>query len=114
MAVRKKKKTPSKSGKAAWARTPVADIAAEQQIVGALFLGKIRNYLSRTGVFAMTLEGPLAVGDTIRIKGHTTDLTQKVERMQADRLSVQGGDPGEAVAIVAADRVNVGDAVYKV
>ena len=34
--------------------------------------------------------------------------------MQADRLSVQGGDPGEAVAIVAADRVNVGDAVYKV
>ncbi len=107
----KKKKTPVKN---AVVRTPITDITPDQQIVGALFLGKVQNYFSEPQVFALTLEAPLAVGDTIRIKGHTTDLTQKVERMQVDRLSVHGGDPGEAVAIVAADRVRVGDAVYKV
>lgn len=107
----KKKKTPAKS---AVARTPITDITPDQQIVGALFLGKVQNYFSELRVFALTLEAPLAVGDTIRIKGHTTDLTQKVERMQVDHLSVQGGAAGETVAVPAADKVRAGDAVYKV
>jgi hypothetical protein len=60
------------------------------------------------------LESALAVGDTIRIKGHTTDLTQKVEHMQVDHLSVQSASPGETAAVQVADKVRPGDAVYKV
>lgn len=95
-------------------RTPVADITPEQQIVGATFLGKISHYFSHLQVFGVPLEAPLAVGDTIRIKGHTTDLTQKVEHMQVDHLSVQSAAPGETAAVQVADKVRPGDAVYKV
>jgi len=99
---------------AAPAKTPIADITLEQQIIGAPFLGKVLNYFSHLGVFSLTLEAPLSVGDAIRIKGHTTDLTQKVERMQVNHLSVQSAAPGEPVAIQVADKVRPGDAVYKV
>lgn len=96
------------------AKTPITDITPEQQIVGAAFLGKVANYYSQLRVIAVPLEEPLAVGDTIRIKGHTTDLTQKVERLQVDRLPVQSASPGETVAIEVADKVRPGDAVYKI
>jgi hypothetical protein len=94
-------------------RTPVSEITLEQQIVGATFLGKVRNYFSDLRVFALRLEAPLALGNTIRIKGHTTDLTQKVEHMEVDHLNVQSAAAGEAAAIQAADKVRLGDAVYR-
>jgi hypothetical protein len=105
-----------KAGKPAesFPRTPIADITPEQQIVGATFLGKVSHYFSGLHVFGVPLEAALAVGDTIRIKGHTTDLTQKVEHMQVDHLSVQSASPGESAAIQVADKVRPGDAVYKV
>jgi hypothetical protein len=95
-------------------KTPVTAITPEQQIVGATFLGKVQNYFSHLEVFALTLEAPLALGETIRIKGHTTDLTQKVEGMQVDHLGVQSAAPGESVAVVVAGKVRPGDAVYRV
>jgi hypothetical protein len=95
-------------------KTPITEITPEQQIVGATFLGKVRNYFSHLHVFALRLEAPLSLGDTIRIKGHTTDLTQKVEHMQVDHLNVQSAAAGEAAAIPAADKVRLGDAVYRV
>ncbi|MDD5657145.1 MAG: translation elongation factor-like protein [Elusimicrobia bacterium] len=95
-------------------KTPISEITPEQQIIGAVFLGKVKNYYSHLRVFALTIEAPLSIGDTIRIKGHTTDLTQKVEAMQVEHLSVQSAAPGEAVAVQVADKVRVGDAVYKI
>ncbi|MFA6004625.1 MAG: hypothetical protein WC881_11220, partial [Elusimicrobiota bacterium] len=108
-----KKNKPKSNPAPAVPQTPVGDITLEQQIIGAVFLGKVANYYSHLQVAAIPLEKPLAVGDTIRIKGHTTDLTQKVERMQVDRLPVQSASPGETAAIEIADKVRLGDAVYK-
>jgi len=95
-------------------RTPIAEITPEQQIIGATFLGKVKNYYSRLKVIALVLEAPLSVGDTIRIKGHTTDLTQKVEHMEVERLTVPSAAPGEAVAVQVADKSRRGDAAYKI
>ncbi|MBI5629562.1 MAG: translation elongation factor-like protein [Elusimicrobia bacterium] len=78
-----------------------------------MFLGKVLDYYSKARVITLTLEAPLAVGDTIRIKGHTTDLTQKVEHMQLDHSSVHSASPGEGVGIQVADKARKGDAVYK-
>ena len=113
----KKKKTAPKKKKtlpAAPAKTPVSKITAEQQIVGAVFLGKILDYYSHLRVMTLVLEAPLAVGETIRIKGHTTDLTQKVESIQEDHRSLQSAVSGEAVGIRIADKARIGDAVYKI
>ena len=94
-------------------KTPVAEITPEQQIVGAVFLGKVFDYSAKTGTMAVQLEAPLAVGETIRVKGHATDLTQRVERLTVARVAVQSAVAGEDAAVTAADRVKVGDAVYK-
>lgn len=94
-------------------KTPVWRITPEQQIVGAVFLGKVKDYYKKIEVISLVLEAPLAVGDTIRIKGHTTDLTQKVEHMEVNYAGVPGASAGEWVGIKVADRVRIGDAVYK-
>lgn len=95
------------------ASTPVSRITPEQQIVGAVFLGKVLDYYAKLGVVALNLEAPLALGDTIRVKGHTTDLTQRVEGLQVSHQCVQSAAAGEGVGIKVADRARIGDAVYK-
>lgn len=117
---KKKKKAPAKTarrGKAAALpavpKTPVSEISPDEQIVGAVFLGKVRNYLPESAAMTLVLEAPLAVGESIRVKGHTTDLTQRVEHLELNRQSVPGGAPGDEVGVSVADRVRVGDAVYK-
>lgn len=113
----KKKSARRKSGKKlatlSVPKTPVSEITPEQAIIGALFLGKVKEFFAKIGVATLVLEGPLAVGDTIRIKGHTTDLTQRVEKLQIEHEPVQSAAAGEAVAVLLADRVRPGDAVYK-
>lgn len=109
-----KTKAKAKAKKAPAAKPSAASrITAEQQIVGAVFLGKILDYYSHLSVITLTLEAPLAIGDTIRIKGHTTDLTQKVDSMQVLHQSVQSASAGEGIGLKIADKARAGDAVYK-
>lgn len=95
-------------------KTPVWQISPEEQIIGAPFLGKVKLYNSATGIITLVLEAPLSTGDTIRIKGRITDLTQRVERMRAEGQTVQSACEGETVSIHVADPAQEGDAVYKV
>ena len=109
----RKKRTPKPAAKPP-RRTPVADIAPEEQIVGAPLLGKVRAYDEKTRRMTLLLEEPLSVGDLVRVKGRDTDLTQPVERMLVGRTPARSALDGELVSIEAADRVRPGDAVYKV
>lgn len=77
-------------------------------------VGKVKDYFKKVGVAALELEGPLKVGDTIRIVGHTTDLTQPVDSMQIEREPVQEAGPGEYVGIKISERARPGDSVYVV
>ena len=56
----------------------------------------------------------LKVGDTIHIKGHTTDLTQEVGSMQIENQNVQEAGPGADIGVKIGDRVRENDVVYKV
>jgi len=115
--VQKKKPARPRAPKAAKLsppKTPVWRITPEQQIVGATFLGKVLDYYSHPGVAVLILEAPLAAGEMIRIKGHTTDLTQRVEHMEVEHRWVNTAAAGEGVGIKLADKVRRGDAVYKI
>ena len=82
---------------------------AEEQI------GKISHYFGHIDVAAIELtEGALAVGDTIHIKGHTTDLQEKVESIQIEHEQVQSAKKGASVGIKVNDHVREHDVVYKV
>lgn len=82
---------------------------AEQQI------GKVSHYFSKAQVAGIELtDGPLTVGDTVHIKGHTTDLTQSIDSIQIEHESVQSAKKGASIGVRVSDHVREHDVVYKV
>lgn len=77
-------------------------------------VGKVADFFAKIGVAAIDLTGTLSVGDTIHIKGHTTDFTQTVDSIQIEHENVQKAGPGDSIGIKAKDRVRDHDIVYKV
>jgi putative protease len=83
--------------------------------MGEEIVGKVTDYFAKIGVAGIQMTtGALNVGDTIRIKGHTTDVTQTVESIQLEHQSVQRAEQGKTVGIRVKDRVRKGDDVLKV
>jgi len=77
-------------------------------------VGMVIKFFGKIGVAAIKLtDDSLRVGDTIHIKGHTTDLTEKVESMQIENQNVEEATPGADIGIKIGDRVRENDVVYK-
>lgn len=78
-------------------------------------IGRITHYFSRIGVGVLELtSGELRVGDTIHIKGHTTDFYQKVESMQVEHQPVNAAKKGDSVGLKVIDHVREHDKVFRV
>ncbi|MBI2461368.1 MAG: translation elongation factor-like protein [Candidatus Rokubacteria bacterium] len=78
-------------------------------------VGEVVGYYARIGVAAVRLsEGSLRVGDTIRIRGHTTDFTQPVESMEMDHKPIQEAGRGTEIAIKVQERARQKDEVFRV
>ena len=77
-------------------------------------IGAIRHYYSKIGVAVIDLTAKIAVGDTIRVKGTTTDVRQKVDSMQIEHANVQNASAGQSIGLRVADKVREGDLVYKI
>jgi len=77
-------------------------------------IGVVNDYFAKIGVAGIDLEGTLRVGDTIHIKGHTTDLEQVVESLQIEHAQVEEAKASDAIGIKVQDRCRGGDVVYKV
>jgi putative protease len=75
-------------------------------------IGTISDFFARLSVAAVALSAPLKVGDTIHIKGHTTDIIMVVDSMQIDNANVTEAKPGDAIAIKTPDRARKGDSVF--
>ena len=59
-------------------------------------------------------KGTVALGDMLHIKGHTTDLKQKVTSLQIDRAPVEKAGKGDEIGLLVKKRVRINDKVYKV
>jgi len=82
---------------------------AEQKI------GIVTHYFGNIGVAALKItDGELNVGDTIHVKGHTSDFTQTVDSMQVEHESVAVARAGNEVGLKTTEYVREHDAVYKV
>ena len=78
-------------------------------------VGVVIKFFGKIGVAAIKLtDDSLKVGDTIHIKGYTTDLTQEVGSMQIENQNVQEAGPGADIGVKIGDRVRENDVVYKV
>ena len=78
-------------------------------------VGKVVKFFAKPSVAAMEITaGSLCTGDTIHIKGHTTDLELVVESMQIEHEQAAEAKAGDAIGIKVQDRCRDGDVVYKV
>lgn len=77
-------------------------------------VGTVTHYFPHVRAGVIKLKKPLAVGDTIKVKGHTTDFTQRVDSMQIDRVPIVNAKKGQEIGILVASRVRQHDVVCKV
>ena len=78
-------------------------------------IGKVTHWFGHIQVAAIEItSGTLRVGDTIHVKGHTSDFTQTIDSMQIENESVEEATAGQAIGIKVAEHARVHDTVYKV
>jgi len=76
-------------------------------------IGRITHFFSKINVAVIELKAPLKVGDTIVVKGPTTDFQQVVESMQIENKNVQTGEAGQSIGLKVIQRVRETDVVYR-
>ena len=79
------------------------------------YVGKVAHWFGGIQVAGIELtDGAVQIGDTIHVRGHTSDFTQLVKSIQIDRNPVDRAAPGDLIGIEAADHARPGDKVYRV
>lgn len=76
-------------------------------------VGSVTHWFGKIDVAGIELTGALKVGDTIHIKGHTTDAEMVVKSMQTEHQAVEAAGAGDDVGIKLTERARVGDPVYR-
>ncbi|MDD5483832.1 MAG: hypothetical protein PHP98_09310 [Kiritimatiellae bacterium] len=78
-------------------------------------IGVVRHYFDKISVVIIELTaGELALGDTIHIKGHTTDVTARVESMQIEQDKITNAGKGQNIGTKIAGKAREHDKVFKV
>src|SRR5712675_1207343 len=92
------KRPPAKTSKKAKKTKKVAVAAPRPSLiapVGGVLLGFVEDYFAKIGVIALTLKGPVSVGQKIQVLGHTTNINQIVDSMQIEHASVTQATSGD-------------------
>lgn len=76
-------------------------------------IGAITHYFPHCKAGVIGLKASLSIGDTICIKGHTSDFKQKVSSMQIDGKDITSAQKGDEVGVLLKNRVRTHDTVYK-
>lgn len=78
-------------------------------------IGAITHYFPHVKAAVMKVsKGSIKVGDTIYVKGHTTDFRQTIKSLQINHSPVEEAQKGQEIGIKVKSRVRIGDVIYKV
>ena len=77
-------------------------------------IGRVSSYFSHVSVAAIKLSDKLKIGDTIQIKGHTTDFEIPIKTMQIERKDVKKAKKGDHIGIKVPDKVRPNDKIFLV
>ena len=105
----KKKPAPRRAAKPKPPEAPVRGPAPNEVRVGV-----VTHYYGHLMVAAVKLEVALAVGQTVRILGHTSDFRQRVDSMQIEHESVQEAIGGDEIGLKVTQHAREHDVVYRV
>jgi putative protease len=76
-------------------------------------IGSVTHWFGHLSVAGVSLTAPLAVGDRIHIRGHTTDLVETVSSMEIEHRKVDHAGPGGDVALAVAGHVHEHDLIFR-
>lgn len=85
----------------------------EPQLPKEEVVGVVTHYFPKVRAAVVKLKGPLSIGDTIHIKGHTTDFTQQVSSIQINHVPINTAKKGQEIGLLVDSRVREKDIVYK-
>jgi hypothetical protein len=78
-------------------------------------VGVVTHYFSHLSVATVRLEsGRLHLGDVIRVRGHTTDFTQRVESLEVNHAPTTDVGPNDDFGLKVVEHAREHDVVYKV
>ncbi len=78
-------------------------------------VGVVTHYFGHIQVAAIEItDGELCVGDTVHIKGHTSDFTQQVDSMQIEHDAVETAAVGQVIGMRVKEHAREHDEVFKV
>jgi len=110
-----KKKPAAKRPAAKKAVSAPAPKPAPTALPGEERVGVVTHYYSHLSVAVVRLEsGMLREGDTIHIKGHTSDFRQRVGSMEIDRVHMSETRAGQEFGLKVTEHAREHDIVYKV
>jgi putative protease len=88
---------------------PAAPLPGEERV------GVVTHYFNHLSVAIVKMEaGMLREGDTIHIKGHTSDFRQRVQSMEVEHVHVPEAWPGQSFGLKVIEHAREHDVVYKV
>ncbi len=83
--------------------------------MGEREIGRVTHYFGHLGVAAIEITaGELKVGDTIHVKGHTSDFTMKVESIEIEHEQVEVAKTGASIGVQVPEHAREHDHVYLV
>ena len=79
-------------------------------------IGIVTHYFSHIAVAVLKLDpdARLRVGDNIRIQGHTTDFSQRIESLQVDHAPVPEVGPKDDFGVKVREHAREHDVVYRI
>jgi putative protease len=78
-------------------------------------IGIVTHYFSNISVAVIKIEsGHLRVGNTIHIRGHTTDFKQRIDSIQVEHKPVQEVGPNDDFGLKVSQHAREHDVVYLV
>ena len=77
-------------------------------------IGYISKYFGQISVAAIEITaGKLSVGDTVHIKGHTTDMNVEVGSIQVEHDAVDSAKKGDSIGLKVTGKARRKDKVFK-
>lgn len=77
-------------------------------------IGKITHYYGHLSVGIIELSDALRLGETIHIKGHSSDFTQSIDSMQIEHANVPEAKSGDVIGVKVIQKAHPQDKVFKV
>jgi len=91
-----------------------AKAAAVTALPGETRIGIVTHYFSHLSVAVVKIEsGMLREGDTIHIKGHTSDFRQRVGSMEVDHVHVAEARAGKSIGLKVSEHAREHDVVFR-